>query len=58
MNAERFTSRKFIVTLITLSLTAFIAYIGKMDGNVALVFSACVAGYHLANAYVAGKGGA
>ena len=56
MNAERFTSRKFIVTLVTLSLTAGLAYFGKMDGNVAMVFSACVAGYHLANAYTTGKG--
>lgn len=56
MNAERFTSRKFIVTLATLGLTGFLGYTGHMDGNIAMVFAACVAGYHLANAYTTGKG--
>lgn len=58
MNPERFTSRKFIVTLFTLILTAVLAITEHMDGNVAMVFTACVAGYHLANAWVTGKGGA
>lgn len=58
MNPERFTSRKFIVTLLTLVLTTVLAIRESMDGNVAMVFAACVAGYHLANAYTTGKGGA
>ena len=55
---ERFTSRKFIITMLTLTLTTVLAFFGKMDGNIATVFSACVGGYHLANAYTTGKGGA
>lgn len=58
MNPERFTSRKFIVTLLTLILTTVLAITEHMDGNVAMIFAACVAGYHLANAYTTGKGGA
>ena len=56
MDASRYGSRKFIVTMTTLVLTTALAYAGKMDAQVAMVFSACVVGYHLANAYVTGKG--
>lgn len=56
MAPARYGSRKFIVTMTTLILTTALAYLGKMDAQVATVFSACVVGYHLANAYTTGKG--
>lgn len=42
-------SRKFIVTMAVVLSTVFLAYHGKVDANVALVFSACVAAYNWAN---------
>lgn len=51
-------SRKFIVTMTGMGLTAVLAFLGKMDAHVALVMSAAIAGYHLANAYTTGKGNA
>lgn len=55
--ATKYGSRKFIVTVLTILSTVLLAYIGKMDAQVAMVFSACVVGYHMANAYTTGKGG-
>ena len=49
-------SRKFIVTMIGMLLTAILAFFDKMDGDVALVLVAAIGGYHVANAYVKGKG--
>lgn len=49
-------SRKFIVTMFGMLLTAGLAIAGKMDSNVAMVFAAAIAGYHIANAYTHGNG--
>lgn len=54
--SNKYGSRKFIVTMSTLVLTSALAYFGKMDAQVAMVFSACVVGYHIANAWTTGKG--
>ena len=53
---NKYGSRKFIVTMTGMLLTAGLAVFGKMDAHVALVMSAAIAGYHLANAYTTGKG--
>ena len=49
-------SRKFIVTIVGMTLTFILAYAGKMSGDASLVMIAAIGGYHLANAYIAGKG--
>ena len=49
---KRILSRKFIVTLIAMGVTASLAYIGKMDNNVAMVMVACITAYNWANAQV------
>ena len=49
-------SRKFIGTMVIVFLTTFLAYIGKLNGDVALVFAAGIASYNVANAYVQGSG--
>ena len=54
MNA--YASRKFIVTGGVIVATIVLAYYGKMDGNVAIVFAAAIGAYNLANAWVTGKG--
>ena len=54
---EKYGSRKFIVTMTGMALTALLALLGKMTGDVALVMVACITGYHLANAWTTGKGG-
>ena len=56
MNAERFTSRKFIVAMASIASVTGLAAYTKMTGDVATVLLAVNAGYHLANAYVTGKG--
>lgn len=53
---NRYGSRKFIVTMTGMFLTALLAYLGKMDAQVAMVMSAAIVGYHLANSYTTGKG--
>jgi len=53
---NKYGSRKFIVTMTVIAATVFLAYIGKVDAHVAMILSACVVGYHLANAYTTGKG--
>lgn len=53
----KYGSRKFIVTLVGMFLTAALAAHGTMSGDVAMVMTAAITGYHLANAYVTGKGG-
>lgn len=42
-------SRKFIVTTLGMILTTFLAYHGKMDANVGLVFGAAIGAYNWAN---------
>ena len=39
-----------------MTLTTGLALLGKMTGDVALVMTACIGGYHVANAYTTGKG--
>jgi hypothetical protein len=46
---NKFMSRKFLVTVFVLGATTTLAYVGKMNGDVALVFGACVAAYNYAN---------
>ena len=43
-------SRKFIITALVILITAALAYFGKMDQAVALVFAACISSYNWANA--------
>ena len=56
MNAERFTSRKFIVAMSSIIASTALAAYGKMTGDVATVLLAVNAGYHLANAWISTKG--
>jgi len=49
-------SRKFIVTMLGMVLGFILALAGKMTGDVSLVLVAAIGGYHIANAYVTGKG--
>lgn len=42
-------SRKFIVTLSAMGLTVLLAFHGKFDANVALVFGAAIGAYNWAN---------
>lgn len=41
------------MTMCVVACTTALAYFGKMTGDVALVFGACVAAYNWANAKVA-----
>ena len=54
----KYGSRKFIVTIVGMLLTAGLALSDSMSGDVALVMTAAIAGYHIANSYVTGKGNA
>ena len=49
---NKYTSRKFIVTLTTVVLTAVLAYLNVMTNPVAMVFAAAIGSYNLANAAV------
>jgi len=51
-----YASRKFIITSVVIVATTWLAYVSKMDGNVAIVFAAAIGSYNLANAWVTGKG--
>jgi hypothetical protein len=42
-------SRKFIVTMSAMGLTVLLAFYGKMDANIGLVFGAAIAAYNWAN---------
>ena len=42
-------SRKFIVTVLGMTLAAALAFVGKVDANVALVLVAGIAAYNWAN---------
>lgn len=46
---DGFASRKLIVTATVVLATTVLAALSKMDANVGLVFSACVAAYNWAN---------
>jgi len=45
----KFSSRKFMVTAATIAVTTGLAYFGKMNGDVSLVFAAAIASYNWAN---------
>jgi hypothetical protein len=49
-------SRKFIVTMFGMMLTAALAFADHMSSDAALVMAAAIGGYHIANAYTTGKG--
>lgn len=49
MNEDGFYSRKLLVTVAIIVATTVLAVFGRMDANVGLVFSACVAAYNWAN---------
>ena len=51
----KYGSRKFIVTLLTLGVTTYLASQGKVDANVALVLGAIVSSYNVVNGYVEGR---
>lgn len=55
---ERYMSRKFLITLSVVGATTFLAFHSRVDANVALVFSACVAAYNWANLRVVQNGSA
>ena len=44
---SKYRSRKFIVTLLTMAITVYLASIGKMDANTAMVLSAAIASYNV-----------
>lgn len=46
---NRFSSRKFIITSSVVLLTFALAYLGKMTGDVGIVFAACIGAYNWAN---------
>lgn len=52
----KYGSRKFIVTMTGMAIAGGLALVSKMTGDVALVLTACIGGYHVANAYTTGKG--
>lgn len=54
--SSKYGSRKFIVTMTGMGLTAVLAYTGHMDAHVAMVMVAAIVGYHVANAWTTGKG--
>jgi hypothetical protein len=53
---EKFRSRKFLITLISILGTFMLAAFGKMTPDVATVLAIGVGAYNLANGYVTGKG--
>lgn len=48
-------SSKFIVCLLGCLLIAWLAPIGKLDGNVTMAMSIVIGGYYTANGYITGK---
>jgi hypothetical protein len=56
VTVNKYGSRKFIVTMVGMSLTALLALLEVMSGEVALVMTAAIGGYHIANAWTTGKG--
>lgn len=50
MGAElKHLSRKFLITGLVIGVTTFLAFHGKMDANVGLVFGAAIGSYNWAN---------
>ncbi len=48
-------STKFIVCLLGVVTTLWLALVGKMDGNVTMALSVVIGGYYGANGYITGK---
>lgn len=44
---EKFRSRKFILSLLIMLATIGLAYIGKLNGDVALVFTGLIGSYNV-----------
>jgi hypothetical protein len=47
MDIEKYKSRKFIMSVGVVAATVMLAYSGKMDEHVALIFSALIASYNV-----------
>jgi len=45
-----YASRKFLITVSTILITAALAYFDKLSSDAALVFAAAIASYNWANA--------
>lgn len=54
---NKYSSRKFIVTILVLLLTTILAYLVVMDAHVALIFASAIASYNVVNGWVAKKDG-
>ena len=44
---EKYRSRKFILSIMVLSATIALAYFEKINGDVALIFTALIASYNV-----------
>jgi len=47
MDIEKYKSRKFIMSVGVVAATVMLAYSGKMDEHVSLIFSALIASYNV-----------
>ena len=56
MNENKYLSRKFIVTILTIGCTTILAAYSKVDPNVAIVFGAAIASYNIVNGWVSKDG--
>jgi hypothetical protein len=53
--SERYSSRKFIVTVGAMLLAFTLALIGKLSGEFATIAAVCVGAYNLANSFTTKK---
>ena len=53
--SERYSSRKFLVTIGALTLAFVLAIMGDLSGEFATIASVCVGAYNLANSFSAKK---
>ena len=56
MNENKYLSRKFIVTVLTIVCTTVLALYSKVDPNVAIVFGAAITSYNVVNGWVSKDG--
>ena len=49
MEESRHLSRKFLITALTIVCATVLAFYGKMDANVGLVFGGAIGSYNWAN---------
>ena len=52
---KAYASRKFIITMLGMLATVGLAYLSKMDGDVAIVLAAGIASYNYCNYKASGK---